>query len=74
MLMEEVVELRQSRCLPVGLSGVRACSRRKGTQVLVLGSCTMHWLYESHLSWVRVSATRVISWRDVSDSSRRGRT
>ena len=59
-LLLEVVELRQSRCSPVG-------SRR------VLGSCTMHWVYESHLSWLRVSAPRVALWGDVSDSSRRSR-
>ena len=69
-----VVELRQSRCLPVGPSEVRVCSRRRGTQVRVLGSCTMHQVYESHLSWLRILAARVASWRDVSDSSRQGRT
>lgn len=46
----EVVGLQQGTYLPVDPSEVRACSRRRGTQVLVLGSYMMNQVYQSHLS------------------------
>jgi len=46
----EVVEPQQSTCLRVDLSEVRACSRRKDTQVRVLRSCAMNQVYPLRLN------------------------